>query len=181
MQPRNVWTDKILDDFDYTFTELDAMPDGWRKAFGLRLCEEIRKELIEIKYLYKYRIVQIKEKFGELRWYDNRFSRKGYKIIEKYTHLSRNICISCGKPDVAITDTGWISPYCKECFYKISWVKKSNKNYEDFICEDNPEKMMDEYTITRYDENGVEKITYNIKETADEIRNWWEKKHKNGE
>ena len=29
-----------------------------------------REELIKFNYLYEYRILQIKEKYGELRWYD---------------------------------------------------------------------------------------------------------------
>lgn len=45
-------------------TELDAMPDGWRKAFGIQMCKEIKQELKKYNYLYKYRITQIKEKFG---------------------------------------------------------------------------------------------------------------------
>ena len=32
--PRNRWTGKIPEDYDYSYTELDSMPDGWRKAFG---------------------------------------------------------------------------------------------------------------------------------------------------
>ena len=26
--PRNVWTGEIISDYDYSFTELDSMPDG---------------------------------------------------------------------------------------------------------------------------------------------------------
>lgn len=32
--PRNRWTGKVPEDYDYSYTELDSMPDGWRKAFG---------------------------------------------------------------------------------------------------------------------------------------------------
>lgn len=32
--PRNRWTGKVQEDYDYSYTELDGMPDGWRKAFG---------------------------------------------------------------------------------------------------------------------------------------------------
>ena len=34
--PRNRWTGKVPDDYDYSYTELDAMPEGWRTAFGLQ-------------------------------------------------------------------------------------------------------------------------------------------------
>lgn len=45
--PRNRWTDVISKDYDYTYTELDAMPDGWRWAFGEQMCEEIRNALLK--------------------------------------------------------------------------------------------------------------------------------------
>ena len=32
--PRNRWTGLVHPDYDYSYTELDAMPTGWRKAFG---------------------------------------------------------------------------------------------------------------------------------------------------
>lgn len=47
-----------------TYTELDAMPKGWRKCFGIQMCKEIKASLKRSNYLYKYRIMQIKEKYG---------------------------------------------------------------------------------------------------------------------
>ncbi|MFR1479443.1 MAG: hypothetical protein ACLSB9_29010 [Hydrogeniiclostridium mannosilyticum] len=58
------------EDYDYSYTELDSMPNGWRKAFGKQMCEDIREELIRAEYLDQYRITQIKEKYGTLCWYD---------------------------------------------------------------------------------------------------------------
>ena len=121
--PRNIWTDEISKDFDYSYTELDAMPDGWRKAFGLQMCEELKQELIKINKMNEFRIVQIKEKFGELRFYTNWVTDEIEAIINKYTKLSRKTCINCGKPATVIT-TGWISPFCNDC------VKDINDNYE---------------------------------------------------
>ena len=88
LMPHNRFTDKIPEDFDYHYTELDAMPDGWRIAFGEQMCQEIKDALIEIDYLEKYRITQIKEKYGMLRWYDFGASRKIYDIISKYEGIS---------------------------------------------------------------------------------------------
>ena len=103
-------------EYDWEFTELDSMPTGWRKAFGEQMCEEIRQALIEDDDLDRWRIVQLKEKYGSLRLYDN-----GYKpgsrvpeIIDKYSRMSERICVRCGKPATRIT-TGWICPYCDEC------------------------------------------------------------------
>ena len=47
------------------------MPMGWRRAFGEEMCEEILQVLIKYDCVDLYRITQIKEKYGTLRWYCN--------------------------------------------------------------------------------------------------------------
>lgn len=100
-----------------TFTELDAMEPGWRKAFGVQLCDELKTQLKKDHYLYKYRITQIKEKWGYLHWYDNGHSQAVHDILSKYEDISWNTCIMCGKLSTKIT-SGWISPYCDDCYPK---------------------------------------------------------------
>ena len=97
-------------------TELDAMDYGWRKAFGIQMCKDIRKALLSHgwKYLFQYRITQIKEKFGELRWYDLNSTQDIQDIIHKYEDISAHTCIDCGKPATKMS-TGWICPYCDDC------------------------------------------------------------------
>lgn len=116
-------TGKPLDGYDYTW--LDDMPDGWRTAFGEQMCEEIKDELLKFSYeddtwLNHYKIVQIKEKYGALRWYDNGYpsGSKIPDIISKYETISETTCITCGKPAQYLS-TGWISPYCRECAQEI--------------------------------------------------------------
>lgn len=128
--PRNRFTDKVNPNYDYNYTELDDMPDGWRVAFGEQLCEEVNNELLtwEKEDYDEFRILQIKEKYGELRFYVNYSSHALYEIIEKYTQLSRKTCIQCGKPARWIS-RGWIFPYCDDC---LDPEKKKNieKYYE---------------------------------------------------
>lgn len=120
--PHNRYTDEELLNYDYTYTELDEMPEGWKKAFGEQLCEEIEKLLEEVNYQDKYRITQIKEKYGELCWYDNGVPKQIYdrflEIIHKYEKLSHKTCIKCGKPATKIS-TGWITPWCDDCAKSI--------------------------------------------------------------
>lgn len=101
-------------EYDYEYTELDSMPDGWRKAFGEQMCQEIMDELVAHNLVDEYRILQIKEKYGALCWYDNGFTKHGFDIINKYKRLSERTCIRCGAPATRIT-MGWISPYCDNC------------------------------------------------------------------
>lgn len=112
--PRNRFTDKVPTDYNYTYTELDDMPEGWRIAFGEKLCAELKEALGE-KNINNYRITQIKEKYGTLRWYDKANTKAGYNVLHKYESLSAVTCIECGKPATKIT-RGWVSPYCDEHF-----------------------------------------------------------------
>lgn len=125
-----------IPEYDYEYTEADDLPEGWMKAFGEQMFGEIRDALIEDNDLDRWRIVQIKEKFGELRLYDN-----GYKtgsrvpdIIDKYTEMSRRTCIVCGKPATRIT-IGWISPFCDNCC--INCENGRSMPIEEYYKEDN--------------------------------------------
>ena len=124
--PRNVFTDKIPDNYNYEWTLLDDMPDGWRKAFGEQLCEELRLALLNADDvdLFEYRVMQIKEKYGSLRWYGNFYNKEINEILENYGELSEHICIRCGAPATKMS-TGWISPWCDSC-------AKMMEKYENF-------------------------------------------------
>ncbi len=112
----------VVPDYDYEYTELDDMPDGWRAAFGEQMCEEIRDALLKNggeDALDKYRVLQIKEKYGSLRWYDSCGNDDVDKIIRKYGKLSEVTCIRCGEHATKVS-TGWISPFCDDCANEIS-------------------------------------------------------------
>lgn len=102
-----------------TSTELDAMDTGWLKAFGIEMCKEIKVSLKKTGYLRKYRVMQIKEKWGELCWYDAGAPQEVFDIIRKYEGISYRTCIECGRPAKYRT-TGWVEPYCEECMPKKS-------------------------------------------------------------
>lgn len=123
--PRNRWTGKVVEDYDYSYTEIDAMPIGWRKAFGDQMLKELKEALGD--FADKYRITQIKEKYGELRWYDFGNTKEGFEVISKYQKLSNYTCIVCGKPATKVT-TGWISPFCDDCI--------GNRQYTDIDKEE---------------------------------------------
>lgn len=107
---------EVVPTYDYSYTELDNMPTGWRKAFGLQMCQELKDDLVKWNDLDRWRIVELKEKYGMLRLYDNGWKSGSQipEIISKYEDLSMRTCIICGKPATKIT-TGWISPFCDDC------------------------------------------------------------------
>lgn len=104
--------DRIL--FLPTFTEWDAVEPGWNKAFGKQYLKDLKKQLKKDKMLYKWRITQIKEKYGTFILYCNYGSPELYNIINKYESLSWNTCIRCGK-SATHTSKGWVAPYCEDC------------------------------------------------------------------
>jgi len=115
--------------FDWipTYTELDTMPNGWRKGFGIQMCKEIKIALKKLprKTRRRYMITDIKEKYGELRWYDIGGTKWVHDIIDKYTKLSYYTCIRCGKPAHYLSE-GWICPYCEEHIKGHSYIPDIN-------------------------------------------------------
>ena len=104
--------DRIL--FLPTFTEWDTVEPEWNKAFGKQYLKDLKKQLKKDKMLYKWRITQIKEKYGTFRLSCNYGSPELYNIINKYESLSWHTCIQCGK-SATYTSKGGIAPYCEEC------------------------------------------------------------------
>lgn len=129
--PRNRFTGEVMSGYDYDFTELDAMPDGWRKAFGLEMCREIKDYLIKHNFpLDQYRIMDIKEKYGTLCWYDNGHPKGMDEIISKYEDLSMCYCINCGEP-VRYVTKGYICFICEQC--KNNSTLKTERLTEEYI------------------------------------------------
>lgn len=170
LQPLD-WYGRPIKHFDYSSTWLDDMEPGWCIAFGMMMVKEIDAILHKAHYEREYQVVQIKEKYGALRWYDNGAPHEIYdelqQVKDKNSYLSENICAHCGKPDVYMTFSGWDYPLCEEC-----WNTHINdtRSYKDVISEKDTGRMTDSYTIRRSSKEGNKDITYDIHETAEEIR-----------
>lgn len=183
--PRNVWSDEVTEGYDYSWTLMDEIPRGWRIVFGELLFDELRKECERINYLHDLRLVQLKEKFGGLRIYTNG-EPEGSNIdgiIEKYSLLSENICIKCGRPDVCMVNDSWVSPYCLDCWIDIQqqyWkdrkepeeiLVEAKESYNELTHGDN--EMADKLIWTRYSKEGKTEEVIDISETAKKIRENW--------
>lgn len=153
-------------EIDTEHDAMDDMPEGWRKAFGSMMCEEldiaIKAAGLEDEFIFE----QVKEKFGELRIYYSPSDCTVNEIIHKYETLSNNICIHCGKPDVPMLITNWIHPSCRDCYDNSHRITGT---YE-MLSEGRGSRMSDSYKVTRYSKFGNDVSVYDISETADKIR-----------
>ena len=180
--------DEELKDYAYSWTLMDEIPRGWRIAFGELLFDELKKECERVNYLNDIRLIQIKEKGGGLRIYTNGEPEDSNinDIIEKYSLLSENICIKCGKPDVSmVNDYSWVSPYCLDCWIDIQqryWEDRkepeeilidAKESYNELTHGDN--EMADKLVWIRYSKEGKTKRVIDISETAENIRENWKK------
>lgn len=104
---------------EYDFTELDMMEDGWRKAFGTQMLEEIRTAALKTNSLDTIRVIQIKEKFGGLRFYMDA-PREIQDIINKYEKLSYSYCMFCGAHAHERNDGYWIYTLCDKCMERLN-------------------------------------------------------------
>lgn len=83
-------------------TLLNTLPIGWYDLI-LDMCGEIKRELIKYDLVSKYEVVEAKEKWYGLSWYDglDDFSPMPPAITDivcKYEMQSREVCMMCGAP-----------------------------------------------------------------------------------
>jgi hypothetical protein len=122
--PRNVWTDKVPEDYNYTYIRGLELPKGWYKLF-FQLCEDIRQPLIDAGYLEKFRFSQIKEKYNRMECYNFGAPDEVHEIIDKYSVMAKYVCTVCGKPAVYET-SGYIASYCDYCWRDLARHEKGD-------------------------------------------------------
>lgn len=83
------------------------LPEGWRELY--------RETIHAIAVIDPHaRVVQTKEKFGELRIYMKAFNEPIYALIDAANAKSRNICQMCGEPGVlSKTADGFYATVCE--------------------------------------------------------------------
>lgn len=124
--------EKLFNDFPELFFEERRGPrkhtmisniacgDGWFDII-YNLCKEIHP--------MRATIMQIKEKFGTLRFYcsfPEDYSERGYKFIREAEEKSGETCETCGDPAEFRVRNGWRYVSCQPCHEKY--------------CEEHPEE-----------------------------------------
>ena len=84
---------------DEQLTLLDTLPMGWHDLI-LDMCKEIKQALPK-ELVNKYQVIEAKEKWYELRWYDGLCDLSPMPsaitdIVCKYEMRSKEVCMMCG-------------------------------------------------------------------------------------
>ena len=89
-----------LDIGNEQLTLLDLLPMGWHGLI-LNMCKEIKEELVKHDLVSKYEVIEAKEKWYGLSWYDGLDDLSPMPpaitdIVCKYEMQSREVCMMCG-------------------------------------------------------------------------------------
>lgn len=106
-------------------TYLSGIPKGWMAAFGTQMLNDFANAAKEDgQKLDDLRVIDVKEKFGGLRWYWGRTgnSRRLAEVTRLYEGVSQAFCAKCGAHPVMMT-RGYILPLCKDCW--TEWKKRA--------------------------------------------------------
>lgn len=168
LQPRNVWTDEIPDNYDYNYCLLkDEIPPGWWERFGIAYCEDLKDILNKYNYLNEFRFVQCKEKYGGLRAYNNGAPEEWNAHEHAWEYISEHTCVKCGEFPVPMRFYWWISPYCDYHAFELS---AGNKKEIDVVTEKKWDGRLNEYlVISRYSKDGDNEEWIDMKPFYDKI------------
>lgn len=101
--------------------------DGWFQLLW-DLSEKIEK-CLEDQPLAGFEVVQVKEKFGTLRYYTSHYRKDIHDCIREAESASARTCEECGEPG-KIREGGWIRTLCDNCHEEREEERK--KAWEEF-------------------------------------------------
>jgi len=121
--------EKLFNDFPILYRGRELPPTQNLMCFGFEcgsgwfnLIYELSEKLS--KQDPSCMVVQVKEKFGGLRFYTNGISEIGYNLIYEYEDKSYSTCELCGNTKTAKKRAGsWIRTLCNKCYIKNKIIK----------------------------------------------------------
>lgn len=88
--------------------------NGWYNIID-NLCEWLQFNTNNNNDRPQVKAVQVKEKFGSLRFYVENASNSQFAVISFVEHLTRYICEQCGSRDNVTQEGSWIKTLCTKC------------------------------------------------------------------
>ena len=110
-------TSYLVENFPNLYAEVGLSPQESCMAFGLECGDgwfDIIRELSEKIEPLGAVASQVKEKWGELRFYVSNGTDEIFDLIDKAEQKSAETCELCGEPG-RTTGSGWIRTHCSEC------------------------------------------------------------------
>jgi Mor family transcriptional regulator len=107
--------DKLTKRFPGILGEVSLdVPNSWENII-YAICSLIEKE-VEERGIDPIRAVQVKEKFGGLRFYLEGRDERVETMIDHFEYLATTVCAKCGSfKDVSLTKSAWLLYYCIDC------------------------------------------------------------------
>ncbi|MCK9544159.1 MAG: hypothetical protein M0R03_19240 [Novosphingobium sp.] len=116
---------QLCDKYPKIFVQRNLQPDQTAMCWGFEcgdgwywlidsLCNQLQWDIDHNRYP-QIEAVQVKEKFGGLRFYVSGCNENQSGSIEFAELLSSTICEKCGQPGATQTETGWIQTLCDKC------------------------------------------------------------------
>lgn len=102
-----------------------ACGDGWFRLLW-ELCRRLEKVNPDVV------AVQVKEKFGGLRFYVHSANEEGQKCIDRAEYASYMICEWCGQPGTSEGSKRWIRTLCDKCRIKERKGWKPRRKWNKF-------------------------------------------------
>jgi hypothetical protein len=87
--------------------------DGWQNLLE-SLCNDLYRICPDVE------VLQVKEKFGTLRFYVQNCTDEGYGRISGAETLSETTCEECGALGRLRSRRGWLFTRCNECWEKMN-------------------------------------------------------------
>lgn len=87
--------------------------DGWYPLIA-ELCKRIQDN-VDARGIEQIEAVQVKEKYGGLRFYTNYYDDAISKIILDAEYKAAETCSKCSKSGIVRDDDGWIEVLCDHC------------------------------------------------------------------
>ena len=146
---------KLHDDFPQLYWVGDYHHEPWRSPYlggfdcgdgWFDLLYELSQKLaplvdkanaVEDMDDYKFQVIQVKEKFGGLRYYissvPHEYADEIFDLIAEYEHKSYEICEDCGKPG-EVRDLSWITTLCDEHYQQaLDYYAKQRQEVIDAV------------------------------------------------
>jgi NAD-dependent SIR2 family protein deacetylase len=106
---------QLLESFKFYETDI-ACGNGWYELLW-NLSQNIDAYLTKNK-IKNFKVIQVKEKFGSLRFYTEPYIEELDSLITQAENQSVYICENCGAQGRQYNINGWVTTICDYCMSK---------------------------------------------------------------